>query len=165
MNPMIPTLEQVLWLSKGKIEVDVELKETGYENEVIDMILDYFEYSNFIMKSFDRKVVRRIKEIDRKVYTGLLMGEEWKPSKFIDVLKESFTGSSVIADGADFLSPNYKIFEIGLMAKLSKKQIPIQVWTVNDDNLLETLLRKGIHSIVTDIPERAMEIRESVQNV
>ncbi len=165
MNPMIPTLEQVLWLSKGKIEVDVELKETGYENEVIDMILDYFEYSNFIMKSFDRKVVRRIKEIDRKVYTGLLMGEEWKPSKFIDVLKESFTGSSVIEDGADFLSPNYKIFEIGLMAKLSKKQIPIQVWTVNDDNLLETLLRKGIHSIVTDIPERAMEIRESVQNV
>ena len=165
MNPMIPTLEQVLWLTKGKIEVDVELKETGYENEVIDMILDYFEYDSFIMKSFDRKVIRRIKEIDWKVYTGLLMGEEWKPSQFIDVLKESFTGSSVIVDGADFLSPNYKIFEIGLMAKLSKKQIPIQVWTVNDDNLLETLLRKEIHSIVTDIPERAMEVRESIQNV
>ena len=51
------------------------------------------------------------------------------------------------------------------MTKLSKKQVPIQVWTVNDDNLLETLLRREVHSIVTDVPEKAMEIRESIQNV
>ena len=165
MNPLIPTLEQVLRLAKGKIQVDVDLKEMGYENEVIDILLNYFEYDNFIMKSFNRQVIKRIKEIDSKVCTGLLLGEEWKMSQFVDVLKESFTGSSVIADGADFLSSNYKIFELGLMTKLSKMQIPIQVWTVNDDDLLRTLLRKDIHSIVTDIPERAMELRESIQNV
>ena len=165
MNPLIPTLEQVLRLAKGKIQVDVDLKEMGYENEVIDILLNYFEYDNFIMKSFNRQVIKRIKEIDRKVCTGLLLGKEWKPSQFVDVLKESFTGSSIIVDGADFLSPNYKIFEMGLMAKLSKMQIPIQVWTVNDEDLLITLLRKDIYSIVTDIPEEAMEIRESIQNV
>ena len=44
INSMIPTLEQVLWTTKGKIEVDVELKESGYEDEIIDMLLDYFEY-------------------------------------------------------------------------------------------------------------------------
>ena len=165
MNPLIPTLEQVLRLAKGKIQVDVDLKETGYENEVIHILLEYFEYADFIMKSFNRQVVKRIKEIDSRVYTGLLMGEEWKMSQFVDILKESFTGSSVIVEGTDFLSPNYKIFEVGLMAKLSKMQIPIQVWTVNDENLLRTLLRKDIYSIVTDIPERAMEIRESIQNV
>ena len=141
MNPQVPTLEQVLRL------------------------LNYFEYDNFIVKSFNRQVIKRIKEIDSKVYTGLLLGEKWKISQFVDVLKESFTGSSVIVEGVDFLSPNYKIFEVGLMAKLSKMQIPIQVWTVNDEDLLRTLLRKDIHSIVTDIPERAMEIRESLQNV
>ena len=165
MNSLIPTLEQVLQLAKGKIQVDVDLKETGYENEVINILLDYFEYADFIMKSFNRQVIKRIKEIDSRVYTGLLMGEEWKMSQFVDVLKESFTGSGVIVDGTDFLSPNYKIFEVGLMTKLSKMQIPIQVWTVNDEDLLRTLLRKDIHSIVTDIPERAMELRESIQNV
>ena len=64
-----------------------------------------------------------------------------------------------------FLSPNSKIVEVGLMERLRKKQIPIQVWTVNDDNLLETLISEDIYSIVTDNPERAMEIRKSVQNV
>jgi glycerophosphoryl diester phosphodiesterase len=165
INSMIPTLEQVLWTTKGKIEVDVELKESGYEDEIIDMLLDYFEYDSIMMKSFDREVVGRIKAIDNKICTGLLLGKEWKLPQFVEVLKESFTGSSVIAEGADFISPNYKIFEVGLMAKLSKMQIPIQVWTVNDENLLETLMRKGVHSIVTDVPERAMEIRESIQNV
>ena len=117
------------------------------------------------MKSFNRQVIKRIKEIDSKVYTGLLLGEKWKISQFVDVLKESLTGSSVIVEGVDFLSPNYKIFEVGLMAKLSKMQIPIQVSTLNQEDLLRTLLRKDIYSIVTDIPERAMEIRESIQNV
>ena len=94
-----------------------------------------------------------------------MLGEEWNLSQFIEVLKESFTGSGVTIDGADFLSPNSKIVEVGLMERLRKKQIPIQVWTVNDDNLLETLISEDIYSIVTDNPERAMEIRKSVQNV
>ena len=51
------------------------------------------------------------------------------------------------------------------MERLRKKQIPIQVWTVNDEKLLEKLISEDIHSVVTDIPERAMEIRESLRNV
>ena len=42
INPVVPTLEQILWTAKGKIEVDVELKESGYEEEVISMVKDYF---------------------------------------------------------------------------------------------------------------------------
>ena len=58
MNTQIPTLEQVLRSAKGKIQVDIDLKETGYENEVINILRDYFEYDDFIMKSFeDRKSV------------------------------------------------------------------------------------------------------------
>ena len=50
INPVVPTLEQILWTAKGKIEVDVELKESGYEEEVISMVKDYFGYEHFIMK-------------------------------------------------------------------------------------------------------------------
>ena len=165
INPVVPTLEQILWTAKGKIEIDVELKESGYEDEVISMVTDYFDYNEFIMKSFDRNTVKRIKEIDSRILTGLLLGEEWNLPQFIAVLKESFTGSGISIDGADFLSPNFKIVEVGLMERLRKKKIPIQVWTVNDEKLLEKLISEDIHSVVTDIPERAMEIRESLRNV
>ena len=94
-----------------------------------------------------------------------MLGEEWSLPQFIEVLKESFTGAGVSIDGADFLSPNSKIVEVGLMERLRKRQIPIQEWTVNDEKLLEKLISEDIHSVVTDIPERAMEIRESLRNV
>ena len=51
VNSQIPTLEQVLWLAKDKIEIDVELKESGYESDVITMVIDYFDYDSFTMKS------------------------------------------------------------------------------------------------------------------
>ncbi len=39
----IPTVEEVLKWSKGKIKLDVELKEEGYEREVAQLISSYFE--------------------------------------------------------------------------------------------------------------------------
>ena len=42
IDPKIPTLDQILWAAKDKIEIDVELKEHGYENEIITLVLDYF---------------------------------------------------------------------------------------------------------------------------
>ena len=86
------------------------------------MITDYFDYNHFIMKSFDRNVVKRIKKIDSRIFTGLLLGEEWSLPQFIEVLKESFTGSGVSKDGADFLSPNSKIVAVGLMERLRKRK-------------------------------------------
>jgi len=164
-NPEIPTLEQLLWIVKGKIEIDIELKEPGYENDIILMVLDYFDYNKFIMKSFHRSVVRKIKSIDKNIFTGLLIGEDYNWRIFLDILKESITVNGFYLDQADFISSPFKAYEMGLMARISRMQIPLQVWTVNDTRLLEVLIRRKIHSIVTDIPEKAIEIRESILNV
>ena len=53
INPVVPTLEQILWTAKGKIEIDVEFKESGYEDEVISMVTDYFDYNEFIIINWD----------------------------------------------------------------------------------------------------------------
>jgi len=164
-NPGIPTLEQLLWIVKGKIEIDIELKEPGYENDIILMVLDYFDYNKFIMKSFHRSVVRKIKSIDKNIFTGLLIGEDYNWRIFLDILKESVTVNGFYLDQADFISSPSKAYEMGLMARISRMQIPLQIWTVNDIGLLEVLIRRRIHSIVTDIPEKAIEIRESILNV
>ena len=46
-DSQIPTLEQVLWSAKGKIGIEIELKESGYELEVVSIARDYFNYDNF----------------------------------------------------------------------------------------------------------------------
>jgi glycerophosphoryl diester phosphodiesterase len=162
LNPNIPTLEQVLSSSKDKIEIDIEFKESGYEREVISMILDYFEYDNFIVKSFVLGVVKKVKEIDDKIMVGMLLGSEISINQLLDVIYESLFLYNFKLSGADFISPYYKIYEAGWVNRCVSRGIPIQVWTVNDQDLLKTLIHQEIYSVVTDIPEIALEIRESI---
>jgi len=162
IDPKVPTLDQILWAAKDKIEIDVELKEHGYENEVISLVLDYFDYEEFIMKSFSRPAVGRIKQLDSKIETGFLLGESYDLKVYLDVLKEAFTGRIFNSERVDFISPHYKVYEMGLMFKMSQKKLPIQLWTVNDPNLLEIAMKRDLHSVVTDIPEEAIRIREEI---
>jgi len=162
INPNIPTLEQVLLLSKDKIEVDVEFKEYGYEKEVISLLLGYFEYESFIVKSFNLDIVKKVKEIDDQVRAGMLLGSEISFNQLLDVIYESLFLYKFKASNADFISPYYKIFEAGWVNRFASKGIPIQVWTVNDQDLLKTLIHQDIDSVVTDIPEIAQKIRKSI---
>lgn len=165
INAQIPTLEQILWSTKGKIGMEVELKESGYEADVIAMVLDYFNYDEFVIKSFNYLTIKNVKEIDKKVYTGLLLGSGYNMEQLKVVLYESFTLDKFILSQADFISAYYKIFMAGFLFKFVKQQVPIQVWTVNDTDSIRSLINLELHSVVTDIPETAFEIRKSLSDV
>ena len=163
-DSQIPTLEQVLWSAKGKIGIEIELKEPGYELEVVSITRDYFNYDKFVLKSFHPQVVERVKEIDQKIFAGLLVGSAFSLEQLFFTLKEAFTSTNFKQTNADFISPYYKIFEAGWFSRFTRNNVPIQVWTVNDVESIRTLINQQVHSIITDIPEVAIGIRESLSN-
>ena len=163
-DSQIPTLEQVLWSAKGKIGIEIELKEPGYELEVVSIARDYFNYDKFVLKSFHPQVVERVKEIDQKIFAGLLVGSAYSFEQLFFTLKEAFTCTNFKQTNADFISPYYKIFEAGWFSRFTRNNLPIQVWTVNDVESIRTLINQQVHSIITDIPEVAIGIRESLSN-
>ena len=164
IDSQIPTLEQVLWSAKGKIGIEIELKEPGYELEVVSIARDYFNYDKFVLKSFHPQVVERVKEIDQKIFAGLLVGSAYSFEQLFLTLKEAFTCTNFKQTNADFISPYYKIFEAGWFSRFTRNNVPIQVWTVNDVESIRTLINQQVHSIITDIPEVAIGIRESLSN-
>ena len=163
-DSQIPTLEQVLWSAKGKIGIEIELKEPGYELEVVSIARDYFNYDKFVLKSFHPQVVERVKEIDQKIFAGLLVGSAYSFEQLFFTLKEAFTCTNFKQTNADFISPYYKIFEAGWFSRFTRNNVPVQVWTVNDIESIRTLINQQVHSIITDIPEVAIGIRESLSN-
>ena len=163
-DSQIPTLEQVLWSAKGKIGIEIELKEPGYELEVVSIARDYFNYDKFVLKSFHPQVVERVKEIDQKIFAGLLVGSAFSLEQLFFTLKEAFTCTNFKQTNADFISPYYKIFEAGWFSRFTRNNVPVQVWTVNDVESIRTLINQQVHSIITDIPEVAIGIRESLSN-
>ena len=164
IDSQIPTLEQVLWSAKDKIGIEIELKESDYEREVISIVRDYFDYDNFVLKSFHPKVVQRVKEIDQKIATGLLLGSAFSLEQLFFVISEALTCNNFKQTRADFISPYYKIFKAGWFSRFTRNKVPVQVWTVNDVESIRTLINQQVHSIVTDVPEIAIGIRESLSN-
>ena len=165
INSQVPTLEQVLWSANDKIGIEIELKEVGYEEEVISITRDYFDYNNFVMKSFHSEVVEEVKKIDQKICTGLLLGSAFTFEQLVIIIKEAMSCSVFKQTRANFISPYYKLVNAGWFSKFSRNKIPIQAWTVNDIDSIRTLINQQVHSIVTDIPEIAIGIRESLSNV
>ena len=112
IDPKVPTLDQILWAAKQKIEIDVELKEHGYENEVISLVLDYFDYDGFIMKSFSESAVRRIK-LDSKNRNWFFTWASYNVKVYLDILREAFTGSIFKSERVDFISSSLQSLRNG----------------------------------------------------
>ena len=69
----MPLLIDVLNKYKGKILLDIEIKEEGYTKEIIDLILSVLTYDEFQIRSFSEKVIKEVKILDKNIYAILLI--------------------------------------------------------------------------------------------
>ena len=58
----VPELEEVLALTRGKIGLDIELKEEGYEREIIRLVGQTLAEGDFIVSSFHAGCLARVKQ-------------------------------------------------------------------------------------------------------
>ncbi len=146
-----PLLSEVLELCHEKIKLDIEIKEAGFEEKVIEMVTKLFDYDTFIMKSFLDRCVFRIKHIDPKIKTGLLLSSHTRKLK--KHISNAFPERRLKACRADFVSPNYKLATSFFLRRMELEKREVYVWTVNDTKLIEKFLNKKVAGIITDKPD------------
>lgn len=154
----VPTVEEILKLSKDKIILDIELKETDYEEELVNLVKQYLDYNQYFMKSFIDEAVKRVKEIDEKICTGLLIGVINPVHKIRTRVSEIFPIVRILRINADFVSPSYRLLKFGFLKRMKIFKIPVYAWTINDITLIKKLIDMGVDGIITDYPDRALEL-------
>jgi glycerophosphoryl diester phosphodiesterase len=153
----VPTLEETLQFLRGKIKLDVEIKERGYEKEVVDLILRYFSKDNFFITSFNESTVLLVKKDFPEIKTGLILGKEWENIHHAirTRLGEIFPFFRIRRLGIDFVIPHYLLakipFYINIIGRLG---FPVIVWTVNGKKMGKRLMEKeNVVGIITDYPD------------
>lgn len=123
-NEHIPTLDEVLKLIDNKILLDIEVKDTKKIKEITNILKDKLNnYNNYILKSFNPKIVRSLKNnINAEV--GYLIGNKRKLLSSIFIIKYS---------KADFLSINKNLLNKKKFQKL-KNKYQLLIWTIKDKN-------------------------------
>ena len=142
----VPLLLDVIRLCKDKIKMDIELKESGYEKKVVNMVTSELPYQQFMMKSFNDNTVAAIKSIDPKIKTGLLLGTSKGDLK--RRFNEYFPERRLMACNADFVS------------EIKKKEI--YVWLLNNPKSIGKYMKRKVNGIITDKPDAGLFVRKQL---
>jgi glycerophosphoryl diester phosphodiesterase len=155
-----PLLGEVLELARGRVGLDVELKEDGYVERVLDLLLKQFEPEELIVSSFLDSAVAAVKRRSPSLPTALLLGIEHPRHTLRTRASELFPVARARRCRADYVAPFFKFTRLGVLNRVSAAGLPALVWTVNDDRSLEQLLADDrVAGVITDVPDRALALR------
>lgn len=167
-----PRLEEVLTICAGRVGVDVEIKESGYETDVLDLVDGRLGLERAVVTSFHAAVIQTVKAIRPGARCGLVVG-----------LGRLRAGRSAVeraivdparACGADFLAMHQLLAGLRPHSR-SRRQLsspvlraaadaglPVAVWTVNGARRLQHFLTDPlVAAVITDIPGTAVELRRA----
>ena len=158
----IPLLSEALAIVKGKILVDIEIKEAGYEEELVDLIHQHLNNDEFMIRSFEDESILKVKKIDKNIITALLLGKEKPKHVLLTRLSELFPCFRLWRCHADYVSPYYKLLRLGYVRRMKWLRKPVSVWTVNDEAMIRKYLRMKVGSVVTNYPDIGLKVREEL---
>lgn len=149
----IPTLEEVLEFAKGKIALNIEIKTEavtdnlrgGVEEKAIELVRKYEMDDYIIFSSFDYRAVKHLKELAPDLSTALLYENKQSgdrgPFHLITTLR------------ADAFNCSYRQLTEDWMNQLKSNEIPVFVYTVNDEEIMTNLIKRGVTGIFSDKPD------------
>jgi glycerophosphoryl diester phosphodiesterase len=144
----IPTLNEVMDLIDGTIQLNIELKGTQTAALTSDLINQYFETTNWEAKdvfisSFDWNELKQFYKVNQKVAIAVLTEDD--PLDAIPVAKQL---------AAFAINPNFKSLTQTNVDKIHEAGFKIYPWTINDPEDIKRMLEIGVDALITDFPER-----------
>jgi glycerophosphoryl diester phosphodiesterase len=151
----IPTLIEVLELAKGKIPVNIEIKDespsrykiTDLADRALQEVKKAGMEDQVIYVSFYPVALERIQERDSRLWVGLLYHRPWNS------LDEVTGGRSFPVLG---LRNSY--LTKGKIDKIHQQGMKVNVYTVNSEEEMEQFIRWGVDGIITNHPDRLIKI-------
>lgn len=144
----IPTLEEVLEYCKGKVNVNIEIKNVGGNSSLPDkvtaLIQNYQMKEQCLVTSVRLSYLARVKELDPEIRTGYIVSAAY--------------GNYYSSDDMDFISLRSSFVTEGLVEAAHEKGKAVHAWTVNTKSEMERMKMLGVDNIITDYPVLAREI-------
>lgn len=137
----IPTLEEALDFLDRKVKILIELKEVGIEEKVLEAVKRRGLEDNVIIISFHKEALRKVRELNDKVETGLIYVKHRDPIGAALSLK------------AQYLLPLYRFVHTAFVKRAHEKGLKIIAWTINTLEEAQECARKGVDGIASDKPD------------
>ncbi len=147
----IPTLKEVLELCHGRIDVNIEIKKPGIENECLEIVRSKGMMDHVIFSSFFQASLNDIRAYDSDIAIGVLIQKI--DESYLDYCREIHATS---------INPPHDILDEENLSRLLSLGIQVLPWTVNEPERIEYLYKSGVHGIISDYPDVTKTIRDAL---
>lgn len=144
----IPTLEEVMEYAKGKIDLNIEIKNlgnsSGLPEKVIELVEKHEMQEQCVITSTNRFYLKRVKAVNPEIRTGYIISAAY--------------GNFYSDDFIDLISIRSSFVTERMIESAHEAGKAVHAWTVNGKVEMERLKQLGVDDMITDRPVLAREI-------
>lgn len=137
----IPTLEEALDFLDKRVKILIELKDGGLEEKTLDLVRKKGLERNVIIISFLEGALRRVRELDKDIETGLIYVRHSNPIK------------AALNLGANYLLPLYRFLHKDDIDTAHEHGLKVITWTINSREDALIYAKRGVDGIASDKPD------------
>ncbi|MGC1221176.1 MAG: glycerophosphodiester phosphodiesterase, partial [Candidatus Sulfotelmatobacter sp.] len=137
----LPQLGAVLTRYQNTAFLDIELKVSGLEAIVADLLRRLTPARGFVISSFLPEVLRDIRELDGTIPLGLICETQAELSRWRRL-------------PVQYVIPHRKLVRKMLIDEIKTSEKKILVWTVNATVDMKRFSKWGVEGIISDHPKR-----------
>ncbi|NPV04325.1 MAG: glycerophosphodiester phosphodiesterase [Syntrophaceae bacterium] len=144
----VPEVGEALELARGRIGLDIELKEEGYEQVIVGLAAGMLRMEDFIVSSFHAGAVERARQCRTGIRTGFIFDDAGALTR------------AILHSDTEWLIPEETLARGDLLDRMRGAGKRIAVWTVNDTDRIRRFLDDDrIDGIITDRTDAALAVR------
>jgi glycerophosphoryl diester phosphodiesterase len=143
----IPTLDEVMQAVRGRLGLNIEIKEGAVERQVCELMRSYDALATSMVSSFEWKALEKVSAIDPSIRIGLLA------EKNRDTLFDAASAMQAYA-----VNPRFDMVDAAFCAKAHARGFKVLVWTVDVPEAMQILIAAGVDGIMTNYPARLRDV-------
>ncbi|HEY8482895.1 MAG TPA: glycerophosphodiester phosphodiesterase family protein [Spirillospora sp.] len=154
----VPLASEAMRIIGGRAQGHLDLKERGTELEAVELAIDAFGRTGFVVTTREVLSLVQIKRTFPGVRTALSVGRNlWERG-----VAHDFAPLRLIRKaGADMAAVNHRLARVGVLRQCGRAGIPAMVWTVNAEPVMRRFLGDPrVAVLVTDRPDVALKLRD-----
>ncbi|MDP9238870.1 MAG: hypothetical protein M3P30_15975 [Chloroflexota bacterium] len=151
----IPTLAEVLDLTKGKVLLQIEIKQADIEGQVAAAVRDAGALTYCESHSFSHQIVQRMRVTEPRMAAALLTDGR----RVVDW--DDFFGFA-LSLGAQGVSVYHSWATPERVRQGQLRSLTFMVWTVDDDSDIEKMIAAGADSICSNFPDAVRRLVDAM---
>lgn len=152
----IPTLKELINLSKGKIGLNCEVKAEGIVNKIIKAFREADIIDSTMISSFLHDELVKAQKIEPKLRIASL--EPTGEGGAIDWARKKTMLQFVIKNNFFAINPLYTLVDQKFVDLAHENSVKVYPWTVDSKIGMKKLIKMGVDGIITNDISRAKEL-------